>query len=154
MSAAHRATVRALRESPLTANPFESRRIVYNSDQATRQVFLGEKLSSIFDSARAMRDITAWICFTDDVASHACAYLADKGISVPGDVSVVSIGNGLQAEASGITSWDMGYPRMAAAAHRLLHRLIRSPSGTMVHSVGGFLVDRGSVAPPRSPRRK
>lgn len=78
----------------------------YSTDQKER--FLREGV----DDARADRffsSCSAVVCYNDEIAAHVVAYLTRRGISIPGDIAVVSFDNSQYSELS--------TPRITSLSH-------------------------------------
>ncbi|HEX5858578.1 MAG TPA: LacI family DNA-binding transcriptional regulator [Microbacterium sp.] len=99
---------------------------------------------------------TAIICFNDQIAMGVMQAAARRGLRVPGDLSVVGIDDlHLVADAldPGLTTVALPHAEMGEwAMSRLLSRVEGAedePPGRL-HLMPGWLVERGSVAPPAS----
>jgi hypothetical protein len=79
----------------------------------------------LFEQALKNRKITAWVCANDTLAFSALAFLKDKGIHVPGNISVVGFDNvPVAAFELRLTTLDfnaMGF------IHRMLGFILRPP---------------------------
>jgi DNA-binding LacI/PurR family transcriptional regulator len=99
----------------------------------------------LFEKALEYRDVTAWICATDQTALHALEFLRKRKIQVPVDLSVVGFDNiPVQALENRLTTLDfnaMGF------IHHMLNFIIRTPRprGPYQHSpieVEGIIMER------------
>ena len=97
--------------------------------------FLTERLS----------DVTAVICYNDEVAFHLIQELLRMGKQVPGDVAVVSFDNSYYSQIGPvhITSLWHRQSRMGRAAAEELIRILRGQEG-MSHALDWELMERGS----------
>ncbi|WP_240615934.1 LacI family DNA-binding transcriptional regulator [Nakamurella deserti] len=91
---------------------------------------------------------TAIVCLNDRVALGVYQALADAGLSVPGDVSVISFDDSDLAGwvRPGLTSVALPHLEMGRRATELLMAPAGSP---VVHRIEMPLVSRESVGPPR-----
>ena len=101
----------------------------YSTDQKER--FLREGA----DDARADRffsSCSAVVCYNDEIAAHVVAYLTKRGISIPGDIAVVSFDNSQYSELSKprITSLSHEPYNVGRMAAELLFRHLRGESCT------------------------
>lgn len=92
---------------------------------------------------------TAIFCGDDWIALGALNALAERGLSVPGDISVVGVNNDKETVSTppGITTIDHPLRLIGSRATEAVLRRIRekTPSGEQI-LVRGALVERGSVA--------
>lgn len=99
----------------------------------------------LFRRALEQRDITAWVCVNDSLAVLAHAFLAEQGVKVPGDISIVSFDNSQPSYRADLTSFDFGYDRIGHLAVSVLAAPRLLPAGQRVPwHVPGQLVVRGS----------
>ena len=83
-------------------------------------------------SWRGARDLpTALVAFNDDIAAAAISVLAQQGIDVPGDMSVVGFDDGALARTSGI---DLTSVRQVPheMARRAVDRIVERSAGEQV----------------------
>ncbi|MBR5094538.1 MAG: GntR family transcriptional regulator [Oscillospiraceae bacterium] len=105
--------------------PLEDRSIVwYSTDQKERFLREGideERAGAFFSSCSAV------VCYNDEIASLAVAYLNKIGLSVPGDVAIVSFDNSQYSELSipRITSLSHEPYNVGRMAAELLFRHLR-----------------------------
>ncbi len=98
---------------------------------------------------------TAMICLNDRVAMGAYQAIAEMGLSVPDDVSVVSF------DSSDLAMWlrphltSVGIPHFELG-RRAIEVLLDDKSGSSVHRIPMPVVERDSIGPParRRPPRK
>ncbi|MER6121317.1 substrate-binding domain-containing protein [Streptomyces sp. NPDC001795] len=99
---------------------------------------------------------TAVFVCSDRMALGACAALAERGLRVPDDVSVVGFDDLPEARwaTPPLTTVRQPLSEMAATALRLLVRMMAGarPEGTRTE-LSTRLVERASTAPPRRPVR-
>jgi DNA-binding LacI/PurR family transcriptional regulator/DNA-binding transcriptional regulator YhcF (GntR family) len=88
---------------------------------------------------------TAWIGANDVCALNALKWLREKGVRVPGEISVVGFDDIVEALRSDLTSFRFSYASMA----RSMIRQILSPSSlsSSLTRHEGMVVARGSSAP-------
>ena len=96
----------------------------YSTDQKDRFLRGG------FAAARVDRIVSACsavVCYNDEIAARLTAYLAGKGVAVPGDAAVVSFDNSQFSEMSTprITSLTHGQYNVGRLAAELLFRHLR-----------------------------
>ena len=88
--------------------PLEDRNILwYSTDQKDR--FLRDGFSQAWDEGQ-LSACSAVVCYNDEIAARVVACLLKKGLSVPGDVSVVSFDNSQYSE--------MSIPRISSLSHQ------------------------------------
>lgn len=113
---------------------------VYNS-------VLHHELQPLFEQARALADVSAWVCANDGVAIHALRFLRARGIGVPGEVSVLGFDNTGDASYNDLTSYDFD---VAAVALKMLDHILRPdstlfPPNQRIVNSEGIVIPRGSV---------
>ena len=96
---------------------------------------------------------TAVICFNDQIAMGVMQAAARRGLRVPDDLSVVGVDDlhpVADALDPGLTTVALPHAEMGSwAMTRLLARLDGIETGpAALHLMDGWLVERGSVAPP------
>jgi LacI family transcriptional regulator len=106
-----------------------------------------------YEATRSLLDgeaRTAVLCANDRMALGAYAALADAGLSVPGDVSVVGFDDVPMASFVRPTLTTIAVPtyEMGQAAMRLLLEMFNGASGNEPVLMPTRLVVRGSCAPP------
>ena len=96
----------------------------YSTDQ--KDSFLRDGFSVTWTDELLSRS-TALICYNDEIASRVVSYLTKKGISIPGDVAVVSFDNSQYSEMSipRITSLSHERHNVGRLAAELLFRHLR-----------------------------
>jgi LacI family transcriptional regulator len=101
-------------------------------------------------------DFTAYICNNDQVAGIAIKRLRDRGLEVPGDVSIVGFDNESEVVTAGlgVTSLEVNLQAMSQTAVNLLIEHIesneyRSHGRTFID---GRVVGKQSIAPPKVTR--
>ncbi len=88
--------------------PVEDKNILwYSTDQKDR--FLRDGFSQSWDEGQ-LSACSAVVCYNDEIAARVVACLLKKGLSVPGDVSVVSFDNSQYSE--------MSIPRISSLSHQ------------------------------------
>jgi DNA-binding LacI/PurR family transcriptional regulator/DNA-binding GntR family transcriptional regulator len=103
----------------------------------------------LFEKALACKDATAWVCASDGLAFTALEFAQNRGIAVPGDISIVGFDNEpVFAAKARLTSYDFN-------ANGFVHRMLNfishppRPRGAYHHSaieVEGMVIARGSTA--------
>lgn len=96
---------------------------------------------------------TAFVCNCDFVASLIIKALQEKGYRVPEDVSVVGYDNYLYPGLSDIeiTTYMVDIKQMANEATQTLIKKMNGENYKKgIHIVEGYLVEKASVAPPKS----
>jgi LacI family repressor for deo operon, udp, cdd, tsx, nupC, and nupG len=106
------------------------------------------------------RPPTAVFVHSDDMAFGVLAALHAAGLSVPEDVSVVSIDDHALAAAFGLTTVAQNVEAQAVrAADLLVHAMASRPGGRPPElppapQPGARLIIRATTAPPRAPRKR
>jgi DNA-binding LacI/PurR family transcriptional regulator len=99
---------------------------------------------------KAMRQLTALVCETDQVAGIICRICLREGIRVPGDLSLVSYDNSNLSAILGITTIDPQIGKLGALAVRLLtHEMEGKLTKPESWTAQPKLVVRTSTAKPR-----
>lgn len=98
-------------------------------------------------------ELTAVIAANDTVALGVCAALRDRGLDIPGDVSVAGFDDlPFSVDASpALTTVRIPLQEAGARAGRLVMGRLAPPPGG-VATIGTELMVRGSTAPPRAGR--
>ncbi|MBD3239415.1 MAG: GntR family transcriptional regulator [Chitinivibrionales bacterium] len=101
------------------------------------------------EEAICLKEATAWVAGNDVVALACLAWLREKGIRIPDELSLVSFDDTYEAFSEEITSYDFGVPAVARA---MLEYCVRGestsprPTTTPVE-IPGTIIARRSVAP-------
>ena len=97
----------------------------YNTDQKER--FAKEGFNDSARAAEFFAACTAVVCYNDEIAARVVAFLTRMGLSVPGDVAVVSFDDSPYSEMSTprITSLSHAQYNVGRQAAELLFRLMR-----------------------------
>lgn len=148
-----RAYREAMFEHGLTADPAWTERIPHLTIEGGRAA-----CHTLLDRSP---DLTAIVAFNDTVAFGAYHALRERGLTCPGDISVVGYSDTSAAEltAPPLTTVTVDHHAMGArAAHLLLEAVNRPPDGTepSPQPHGGTVLlpvtlhERASTAPPRA----
>ena len=100
---------------------------------------------------------TALICGSDEIAAGALAAVAELGLDVPGDVSLVAWNDTLGADATPVplTTVKMDFTEAGRRAARALVAMVQSPNEKPgSERVDAELVARASTATPRRRRKR
>ena len=111
-----------------------------------------DALQRLFDGDRAAPD--AIFCGNDQIARGVVDGLRERGVTVPGDVSIVGFDNWrIIAEATRppLTTIDMNLKELGREAGRRLIELIAGKRHTGVHRLPCSLVVRASCGAPQPP---
>ncbi len=111
------------------------------------QEILAQELAPLLEQALAHRDVTAWVGTGDRLSLLAMDFAARKGLSVPGDISIVGFDNAPQSRDRGLTSYDFNGP---ATIHAMLEHVLRPDLRRTTRAVEpaeieGFVCQRDSV---------
>jgi len=96
---------------------------------------------------------TAWICSNDEIAFGAAQLLAEAGIRIPEDVSVIGTDDTMIAQAANppLTTLRQPLQKMGAEAARILAERAARPDAPEEHLVFSVeLVQRASTGPARA----
>lgn len=121
-------------------------RIAQGSDMIMHQESLGAALDPLFAEALADTGTTAWVCAHDDVALAALRYLRQRGVDVPGRISVVSFDDSAEALGADLTSVNFN---IEGLAHAMVTHILRpgfTPKGPAPIEVDAVVMVRGSSA--------
>lgn len=101
-------------------------------------------------------DVTAVFCANDDIAIGLMRALSDRGIDVPGDVSVVGFDDQplVALWRPSLTTVDQDFEDLGARAFDLLSRLVDGETDLTGSVATPQLVVRESTAPPRQRDRR
>ena len=104
--------------------PFEDRQVLWYSTESKETLF-SEGTGARF-LERLAQDYTAVVCYNDEIASRLVAQLLKRGVSVPGDMAVVSFDNSQYSEMTipRITSLSHGSHNVGRMAAQLLMSLL------------------------------
>ncbi len=105
--------------------PLEDAQILWYSTEE-KERFLKDGFAEE-QMARLVRSCSAVVCYNDEIAARVISYLNRKGLSVPGDMAVVSFDNSQYSELSipRITSLSHGPYNVGRMAAELLFRHLR-----------------------------
>jgi DNA-binding GntR family transcriptional regulator len=112
--------------------------------------FLESQLRPSFDRALADRSTTAWVGISDIVALVALDYLGRRGVKVPQEISVIGFDDGIDAIASGLTSYNFNTP---AIVDRALEHILTPPAhraGPAVVEIPGVIMSRRTTGPAKT----
>jgi DNA-binding LacI/PurR family transcriptional regulator len=129
----------ALEEAARTVPP-----IIASSWDAVSGVRIGRRLAK-------EPDVTAIFCGNDEIAMGVMAGLADEGVRVPADVSVVGFDDHPLAGVwrPGLTTMAQDFPGLGRRAFGLMARLLEGDTAAAFSSSLPTIVVRDSAAPPR-----
>jgi len=113
-----------------------------------REELLLQTLEPLLVRALADRTITAWVCSNDNQALMAIRWLRERGVDVPGQISIAGFDDSNRGQDQGLTSWSFGEMELAEA---MVRHLVHPVVGAGVARIEGALVARGSTA--RAPLR-
>jgi DNA-binding LacI/PurR family transcriptional regulator len=116
--------------------------------QICYQEFLGIVMQPLF--AQALRDesITAWVCGNDNLATRATIFLRERGIAVPGRISVIGFDDLPDSFRYSLTSFNFN---MVALGYKILSFLLDPGSFSTSHEaipeieVDGVIIERGTT---------
>lgn len=96
-------------------------------------------------------DVTAVFCGNDEIALGVMRALADRGIDVPGDVSIAGFDGQplVSLWRPSLTTVEQDFEDLGARAYRLLSKRLQGESDLRSSVVRPQLVVRESTAPPR-----
>lgn len=100
----------------------------------------------LFEQTLAHRDITAWVGFNDRTALMALQFLAERGVRVPQDISVVGFDDTITALGNGLTSHN---PNMTGVVNAMVDYLFAygaegAKARKAVLEVSGLVIERVS----------
>jgi DNA-binding LacI/PurR family transcriptional regulator len=59
------------------------------------------------------RDLTAWVCYNDEIALPALSWVRERNIAVPGTLTVTGFDDIPQASLASLTTYSFGLRRVA-----------------------------------------
>ena len=93
--------------------------------------------------------LTAIFAMSDEMAFGVWRAAAERGLSIPDDISVVGVDDHELSEIIGLTTMQQDVTRHGVvAANLLLHQLSNEQDEPGSHAVDATLVRRTSTAPP------
>jgi DNA-binding LacI/PurR family transcriptional regulator len=120
-------------------------------DMAMRTEIVHGRLVPILEQALKDRSITAWVAVSDGFALDCLDFLRDRGVGVPGDLSVIGFDDSHEAFRHGLTSYNFNGPALmhAMVAHVLSRRLPGHTTGSREPiEIDGFISARRTVGRP------
>ncbi|MBD3242434.1 MAG: GntR family transcriptional regulator [Chitinivibrionales bacterium] len=110
---------------------------------------LHRELQPLFERARALQDVSAWVCANDGIAIHALRWLHACDVAVPGEISVLGFDNTGDASYNDLTSYDFD---VASIALKMLDHILR-PESSVFASSQRIINSEGMVIPRGSARK-
>lgn len=113
--------------------------------------FATEDIPSLFENERRVLDrlegALGVVCYNDQIGVQMLEFLAERGIDVPGDMSVVSIDNAALAEHSTPPLTTVNHPKeiLGKTAAENLIKKIESPAFDATWEFDAKLIERGTV---------
>lgn len=95
---------------------------------------------------------TAVFAYSDEIAVSALAPVIARGLSIPEDISIISVDGNPIAEPFGLTTIDQMVATQGRLAAEMAIGLIRGTMGPREVIVPTLMLTRGSTGPPPSPR--
>jgi DNA-binding LacI/PurR family transcriptional regulator/DNA-binding transcriptional regulator YhcF (GntR family) len=113
------------------------------------RAYFHARLHRLFEQALAHSDITAWVGANDEIAIQALRFLQQRGIDVPGRISVIGFDDSPDAGRHELSSYNFNMP---ALVHLMLeyivfNRTLSEPGRKKPFSVRGTVVERMTSAP-------
>lgn len=100
-------------------------------------------MEPMFEKALADKSVTAWVFANDSQALLAMLWLRDRGVDVPGAISIVGFDDSNRGQDLGLTSWSFAEFDLAEA---MVRHLVKPTTGPATIRIEGSLVVRGSTA--------
>jgi DNA-binding LacI/PurR family transcriptional regulator len=113
--------------------------------------FVGQIMEPFFKKALADNTITAWVCSADGVAYRALEFLNQRGIDVPGKLSVVGFDDLPESFKYNLTTFNFNLVGMAYKIMSFFHepKLPHAPSNEpSISEVEGIIIERSTTGPP------
>ena len=145
-------------ERAFDPSPFRQRVLGEMQEMRVQLSGVWSRFVPLCEQALAMHDITAWVAGEDQIAVYSLLpFLASRKMSVPRDISIVGFNNIPEAIGAGLTTYDFNVPGLVSAAIDLFlfperRRHYIDPS-TQEVAVKGYIIDRGSIGPPKARNR-
>ncbi|MBD3421936.1 MAG: GntR family transcriptional regulator [Chitinivibrionales bacterium] len=98
---------------------------------------------NLFEAALKQREISAWICANDIVGIAALDFLKQRGIDVPGQISVIAFDDTVEASTYDLSSYNFNIEAIIRAAIGFIINRDTFPSRRPVE-FDGILIERGS----------
>jgi DNA-binding LacI/PurR family transcriptional regulator len=101
----------------------------------------------LFEKAHSDRQCTAWVCGNDQLALNALSFCAEKGIAVPGDVSIIGFDDTLEALRRNLSSYNFA---ASVYVRRMLDFILRN-NGRSASAryrpveIQGYITERGTT---------
>lgn len=95
-------------------------------------------------------EVTGLVVHNEVALAHVISYLREKGLEIPGDISVVAVcpQNVALSQSQPITSIDIPAELIGAAAVEMLTAMLEGEHPSQIRLIGPTLVDRGSTQAP------
>ncbi|MBD3243035.1 MAG: GntR family transcriptional regulator [Chitinivibrionales bacterium] len=128
-------------------------RLLYTSvkslDMDVGPIYEYHLAKSLFTLAFADRTITGWVCFNDRIAALALHFLAERGVGVPGEISVTGFDDSEIAFGEQLTSWNFNVPAVVSAMldHIIMFRQMPGEGSAEPMVVPGMIMERASTGP-------
>lgn len=133
------------------------RRLRSEINHQTERAAVEDEFRSVMERALVHRDITAWVAGNDSSALMCLEFLANRGVRVPGDISVAGFDDSTAGFTAGLTSYNHNRP---AAIHAVLSYLLgataqyRATANGQTVEVEGFVAARGSTGVPARAKQR
>jgi DNA-binding LacI/PurR family transcriptional regulator/DNA-binding transcriptional regulator YhcF (GntR family) len=110
------------------------------------------QVRKLFAEAARNTDLTAWVGANDAVAREALAFLRERGLRVPRDLSVAGFDDTERQFQQNLTSYNFNCAAVARAmlGHVLNWRPLRAAASSKTMELDGFINQRRTTAPAAS----
>jgi DNA-binding LacI/PurR family transcriptional regulator len=99
-------------------------------------------LIPLFEKALTTSDITAWVCCNDYIALLAMDFLKERGVDIPGQISVVGFDNCFEGMNAGLTTCDFNIAAHVGAMIRHIVENRPRRRSAFGNEIEGMIVDR------------
>jgi len=117
---------------------------------AMQDTAAGHHLEPLFERILRWRGCTAWVCHNDQLAIDALGYLRNRGIRIPGDLSIMGFDNTAESLNKGCTSYSFNQP---AVVRRVVATALGGPRHLLLDAerpeeIPGYVVERETTGRP------
>ena len=113
-----------------------------------------ESLEPLFRQALADTSITAWVVANDRTALYAFDFLGQRGVRIPGRISVISYDNSSESLVNNLTSYSFNTSGIAHAMifHCLYPRQFKRKRTDRCREIEGLIIERRSTGTASAPQ--
>lgn len=109
---------------------------------------LYEVMLPLMEEALSHKEYTAWVAGNDDAALLCTRFLAERGVDMPGRISVIGFDDTIEASFNNLTSYNFNVASLVHAMLDHIARPVRHSSRRLKQpiEIEGFVTRRGSTS--------